>query len=255
MSNLKESRSQSDIVASSGSDFSNLLSELSRQLRYQKIDGIPQEWFAQECSSLESSASPACPGGLITYEVLHQQALSCTKCRLHETRNKVVFGCGTIDSPPIAFVGEGPGADEDRQGEPFVGKAGELLTAAITKGLKLKREQVYICNVVKCRPPQNRTPAEDEVAQCFSYLEQQLTLVAPKVIVTLGAPALRALTGSNEGITRARGQWMDWRGIALMPTFHPAYILRKPEAKREFWADLQAVIARLNLPVDVSSGQ
>lgn len=263
MSNLKANSHELDNVAAAGSEVSRLLKELGAQLRYQKVDGIPQEWFRELVSTSASSASVtvsktvsesgALPSDANAYAILREQALSCTKCRLHETRNKVVFGCGAIDSPPIAFVGEGPGADEDRVGEPFVGKAGALLTAAITKGLKLNREQVYICNVVKCRPPQNRTPAEDEVVQCFSFLEQQLSLVSPKVIVTLGAPALRALTGSNEGITRARGKWMDWKGIALMPTFHPAYILRKPEAKREFWADLQAVIAKLDLLADASA--
>jgi DNA polymerase len=169
------------------------------------------------------------------------------KCRLAETRTKVVFGAGKTQSPLIAFVGEGPGADEDRQGEPFVGKAGQLLTAAITKGLGLRREDVYIANVVKCRPPNNRTPLEDEVQSCIPYLFQQLELLQPRVIVTLGQPAQLALSGVKMGITKLRGNWQEWRGIKLMPTFHPAYILRNPAVKRQFWEDLQEVMREVGL--------
>lgn len=179
---------------------------------------------------------------------LRLQAEGCTRCRLCEGRNKVVFGVGNTRHPLIAFVGEGPGADEDRIGEPFVGKAGQLLTAAITKGLGLQREQVYICNVVKCRPPENRAPLPDETAACTPYLYRQLELIAPSVIITLGQPAQRALSGVDMGITKLRGKWQQWRGIPLMPTFHPAYILRNPPAKKEFWEDLQEVMKRLGLP-------
>jgi uracil-DNA glycosylase family 4 len=132
-------------------------------------------------------------------------------------------------------------------GEPFVGKAGELLTAAITKGLKLAREEVYICNVVKCRPPDNRNPLPDEIAQCRGYLEAQLRMIRPNVIVTLGGPAMQVLTGEEGGITKLRGRWKSWNEIPLMPTFHPAYILRNPSAKREFWDDLQLVMQQLGI--------
>lgn len=178
---------------------------------------------------------------------LMADAQACRRCRLCETRNKVVFGIGKTTRPLIVFVGEGPGADEDRQGEPFVGKAGQLLTAAITKGLGLRREDVFICNVVKCRPPENRTPMVDEVEACSPFLFRQLELIAPSVIVTLGAPAQTALTGNLGGITKIRGKWLEWRGVPVMPTFHPAYILRNPAAKKPFWEDLQVVMEKVGL--------
>ncbi len=182
-----------------------------------------------------------------SYSGIREKALSCTACRLHETRTNVVFGTGCSTNPLIAFVGEGPGADEDMQGEPFVGKAGQLLTAAITKGLKLKREDVYICNVVKCRPPGNRTPLPDEISACSHFLEAQLAIVNPRIIVALGGPAAKYLLSSEVGITKLRGSWYEWRGKKLMPTFHPAYILRNPAAKKEFWEDLKLVMEELGL--------
>lgn len=178
---------------------------------------------------------------------LESQVKQCTKCRLAQTRKNVVFGTGLSTSPLIAFVGEGPGVDEDRVGKPFVGKAGELLTRAITNGLKLCREDVYICNVVKCRPPNNRTPLPDETESCTPYLVRQLELIKPQVIVALGGPAQQALSGVKLGITKLRGQWQEWRGVKLMPTFHPAYILRNPAAKKDFWEDLQLVMKELGL--------
>lgn len=180
---------------------------------------------------------------------LEADAKKCVKCRLCETRNSVVFGVGNTKSPLIAFVGEGPGADEDMKGEPFVGRAGQLLTAAITKGLGLRREDVYICNVVKCRPPENRAPLPDETEACTPYLYRQLELVKPRVIITLGQPAQMSLSGVKLGITKLRGQWQEWRGIKLMPTFHPAYLLRNPPAKKPFWEDLQTVMKELGLPI------
>lgn len=245
---------------------------VSPPLRGEKILGLPRSWF--EAAALKNSAQPdpvvpadagplnagltaaaglrpAAAGSYDDLDLagLKAEALVCTKCRLCETRNKVVFGVGNTESPLIAFVGEGPGADEDRLGEPFVGRAGDLLTAAITKGLGLERKDVYIANVVKCRPPQNRAPLPDEVEACTKYLYRQLELIKPKVIVTLGQPAQMALSGVNLGITRLRGQWQNWRGIKLMPTFHPAYLLRNPAAKKEFWADLKSVMAELGLEV------
>ncbi len=248
-------------------------SELSAWLPRLGIDGIPERWLlapvaaqtperpsptaapeplaepmsaAPEPAAAPPSTSDA-PGP--SWNELESTALSCRKCRLSEGRNKVVFGVGKRDRPLIAFVGEGPGADEDRVGEPFVGRAGALLTAAITNGLGLRREDVYIANVVKCRPPGNRAPLPDEVAACTPYLYRQLELLAPRVIVTLGQPAQKALSGVDMGITKLRGRWQQWRGIPLMPTFHPAYILRNPPAKRFFWEDLQSVMLELGLPV------
>lgn len=231
-------------------------------------DGLPHAWFADvaetprkeeqrvpipespppvtapasEISLLDTTADDYSKLGM---DQLREIALGCVKCRLCEERNKVVFGVGKIDSPALVFVGEGPGADEDRIGEPFVGKAGQLLTAAITKGMGLRREDVYIANVVKCRPPGNRAPLPDETAACTPYLYRQLEIIRPKVIVTLGQPAQLALSGVNVGITKLRGNWQNWRGVPLMPTFHPAYILRSPSAKKDFWADLQAVMGKL----------
>lgn len=144
-------------------------------------------------------------------------------------------------------MGEGPGADEDRLGEPFVGRAGQLLTDIIQKGMGLKRSDVYIANVVKCRPPKNRTPLPDEVAACLPFLEAQIAAVSPEVIVTLGGTALEALLGSQGPISRVRGRWLTWRGVPLMATFHPSYLLRNPGAKRDVWQDIQAVMARLGL--------
>jgi uracil-DNA glycosylase family 4 len=163
----------------------------------------------------------------------------CTRCRLSEHRNRIVFGEGNPKAD-LVFVGEGPGADEDASGRPFVGRAGKLLDKMI-EAIDLRREEVYICNVVKCRPPENRTPERDEVATCEPFLFRQLALIRPKVIVALGAPAFQCLMKSREGIMKARGQWRDWNGIRLIPTYHPAYLLRSPDKKRESWEDLKKV--------------
>lgn len=170
----------------------------------------------------------------------------CRRCRLAEGRSQIVFGTGNPRAR-VLFVGEGPGADEDRVGEPFVGRAGQLLTDIVQKGMGLKRSDVYIANVVKCRPPENRKPLPEEMAACLPFLEAQIAAVSPEVIVALGATALEALLGRQAPITRVRGRWMDWRGVPLMPTFHPSYLLRNPAAKREVWQDIQAVMARLGL--------
>ncbi len=222
----------------------------------ESLFGIPASWWAmdhpaatQHSADEEVGTSEQSTDVLLQWEQLEQEAVSCQSCRLSQTRNKVVFGTGT-KTPRIVFVGEGPGAEEDRSGEPFVGKAGALLTAAITRGLQLQREDVYICNVVKCRPPENRNPLPDEVSACEGFLFRQLQLLRPEVIITLGSPAQKALTGVDKGITRLRGNWLEWRGIKVMPTFHPAYILRNPEAKRPFWEDLQEVMKVLGLASD-----
>ncbi|MCC6953797.1 MAG: uracil-DNA glycosylase [Deltaproteobacteria bacterium] len=183
----------------------------------------------------------------LTYDELREMALGCRRCRLCEGRNMVVFGDGKIVRPLIVFVGEGPGAEEDKRGLPFVGRAGELFTGAITKGMGLRREDVYICNVVKCRPPENRTPLPDEAAACTPYLYRQLELLRPRVIITLGQPAQLAICGIDKGITKVRGQWHEFHGIKVMPTLHPAYLLRNPAAKKDFWSDLQMVMDELGL--------
>ena len=175
----------------------------------------------------------------------------CTRCKLHKTRNKIVFGDGNPQAQ-LVFIGEGPGADEDKQGLPFVGRAGKLLTQMI-EAMSLQRQDVYICNVVKCRPPENRAPEPDEVATCSPFLLRQLDTIAPKVIVCLGATAARTLLETSRGISQFRGQWLEWRGHKLMVTYHPAYLLRNPAAKGEVWKDLQKVMAELGVQVPKKS--
>jgi len=169
----------------------------------------------------------------------------CTRCKLHKGRNKIVFGDGSPKAE-LVFIGEGPGADEDYQGLPFVGRAGKLLTQMI-EAMGLQRKDVYICNVVKCRPPENRAPEPDEVTTCSPYLLRQIDVIRPKVIVCLGAVAAKTLLQTARGISQFRGQWLEWRGHKLMATYHPAYLLRNPNAKGEVWKDLQKVMAELGL--------
>lgn len=169
----------------------------------------------------------------------------CTRCRLSTRRNSIVFGVGNPRAE-LMFVGEGPGADEDAQGIPFVGRAGQLLTQMI-EAMGLKRDDVYIANVIKCRPPENRLPEKDEIATCSPFLIRQIDAIKPKVLVGLGACAVQTLLSAPVAITKIRGQWYDFRGIRLMPTFHPAYLLRNPPAKPDAWKDLQKVMAVLGL--------
>lgn len=169
----------------------------------------------------------------------------CTRCKLHKGRHKLVFGDGSATAQ-LVFVGEGPGADEDAQGLPFVGRAGKLLTQMI-EAMGLQRKDVYICNVVKCRPPQNRAPEPDEVETCSPYLFRQIDVINPKVVVCLGAVAAKTLLETTRGISHFRGEWQEWRGRKLMATYHPAYLLRNPPAKADVWKDLQKVMAELGL--------
>ena len=177
-------------------------------------------------------------------ESLKRQALACRSCPLCGQRTNVVFGEGDPHAQ-LMFIGEGPGFDEDRLGRPFVGKAGPLLDKMIS-AMQFTRESVYICNIVKCRPPGNRVPMPEEAEACLPYLKAQIALVSPQVIVLLGATAAHYLLGRQEGITRLRGRWLDYGGIPVMPTYHPAFLLRKPEAKRDAWNDLQQVMAKFN---------
>jgi uracil-DNA glycosylase family 4 len=180
-----------------------------------------------------------------TLERIHEDLGECTRCRLHKQRNKIVFGAGNPRAE-LVFVGEGPGRDEDLQGLPFVGRAGKLLTQMI-EAMGLQREDVYICNVVKCRPPENRKPEDDEVATCSPFLFRQLDVIAPKAVVCLGATAAQALLKTKDSISRYRGTWFDYRNTKLMVTYHPAYLLRNPAAKSDVWKDLQKVMAHLGL--------
>ena len=172
----------------------------------------------------------------------------CKRCRLHEGRHKIVFGTGNEQSK-LVFVGEGPGADEDQQGLPFVGRAGQLLTQMIEgtsskEGIPLKRADVYICNVVKCRPPENRTPQPDEMEICGQFLYRQLQAIRPRAICALGSTAAKALLGTKDGVMRLRGKWHSWRDIPVMVTYHPSYLLRpyNQNAKKEAWEDLKKVL-------------
>jgi DNA polymerase len=169
----------------------------------------------------------------------------CQRCKLCSGRTHIVFGIGNPRAK-LMFVGEGPGRDEDLQGEPFVGRAGQLLTDIITKGIGIKREDVYICNVVKCRPPENRNPEPDEVAACEPFLKKQIELVRPEIIVGLGKFAVQTLLKSNAPISKLRGKWHSYCGIKLMPTFHPAYLLRNPADKKLVWEDIKQVIKELS---------
>jgi len=170
----------------------------------------------------------------------------CQRCKLHSGRTHLVFGIGDPRAR-LMFVGEAPGADEDAQGEPFVGRAGQLLTDIIERGMHLKRSEVYICNVIKCRPPGNRNPESDEVAACQPFLWRQIALVKPEVIVGLGTFAVHALLATKTPIGKLRGHWQRVQGVPMMPTFHPAYLLRNPADKRLVWADIQEVMRALGL--------
>jgi DNA polymerase len=175
---------------------------------------------------------------------LRSEIGDCRRCKLCSGRNNIVFGIGNPHAR-LMFVGEGPGRDEDLQGEPFVGRAGQLLTDIITKGMGLQREDVYIANVVKCRPPENRNPEPDEVTACEPFLKKQIDLVRPQVIVGLGKFAVQTLLQSKVPITKLRGIWHRYQGIKLMPTFHPAYLLRNPADKKLVWEDIKKVIEEL----------
>ena len=183
-----------------------------------------------------------------TLERLRAAIGDCRRCKLAPHRTNLVFGVGNPQAE-LVFVGEGPGRDEDEQGVPFVGRAGQLLTDIITRGMGLTRQDVYIANVIKCRPPGNRNPEPDEVASCEPFLVRQLELIGPRVIVALGKFAAQTLLRSKTPITRLRGQWHDYHGIKLMPTFHPAYLLRNPGDKRLVWEDIKQVMHELGLPV------
>lgn len=172
-----------------------------------------------------------------------KKARACKRCDLHKERKQAVPGQGS-PAPDILFVGEAPGADEDEQGLAFVGAAGQLLTQMIT-AMGYSRDEVFIANIAKCRPPGNRPPLPEEMAACLPYLKEQIRLLAPKVIVALGATSVKGLLNPEVTISRLRGQWQSFEGIPLMPTFHPAYLLRNPSAKHDVWADLKAVLTRL----------
>jgi len=198
------------------------------------LGGTVDDLFAENSAALQTQS----------LEELRAAIGDCQRCKLCSGRTNLVFGVGNPHAA-LMFVGEGPGRDEDLQGEPFVGRAGQLLTDIITKGMGLKREDVYIANVVKCRPPENRNPEPDEVAACEPFLKKQIDLIRPKIIVGLGKFAVQTLLQSKMPITKLRGNWHSYHGIKLMPTFHPAYLLRNPADKKLVWEDIKKVIKEM----------
>jgi DNA polymerase len=191
----------------------------------------------------EIAEAPAPVSGRVTLAQVRADLGECTRCKLHSTRKSIVYGVGAEDTP-LMFVGEGPGEQEDLRGEPFVGRAGELLDKMI-EAMGWARQDVYIANTVKCRPPGNRNPQPDELEQCMPFLFAQIRAIAPRIIVALGRPAANQLLGVDAPISALRGKFHELHGVKVMPTFHPAYLLREPGKKREAWADLKLVMAEL----------
>jgi DNA polymerase len=206
--------------------------------RAPKQQPVPKAQQQTPVARAPSTASPT------TLQMIRDELGDCTRCKLHDKRTNIVYGVGNPDAP-LVFVGEAPGADEDRTGEPFVGAAGQLLTKMI-EAMGLGRQDVYICNILKCRPPGNRNPEPDEIEQCEPFLKKQLAAIRPRMIVALGKFAAQCLLRSDAPISRLRGSWKEYEGIPLMPTYHPAFLLRTPSAKREVWADLQEVMRELD---------
>lgn len=208
----------------------------------------PQKPAALELPNMTSFDLPPMAPADDTLANIQADIGDCRRCRLCEARNKIVFGSGNPEAR-LVFVGEGPGADEDDQGLPFVGRAGQLLTqmidnTATKENLAIRRADVYICNVVKCRPPENRTPEPDEMEICGQFLFRQLSAIRPKAICCLGSTAAKALLGTKIGVTKLRGQWQKWRDVPVMVTYHPSYLLRpyNQDAKREAWEDLKKAL-------------
>jgi DNA polymerase len=234
----------------------SLRRHLQRQLRV-GIRFLPKGDFPKETTVVASDTNllSGTEGDLFSDSSATYQAHSleelrvaigdCRRCKLWPGRTHLVFGVGNPHAK-LMFIGEGPGRDEDLQGEPFVGRAGQLLTDIITKGMGLKREDVYICNVIKCRPPENRNPEPDEVASCEPFLKKQIELVRPQIIVALGKFAVQTLLQSKVPITRIRGNWHTYHGIKLMPTLHPAYLLRNPADKKLVWEDIKKVMKEMS---------
>jgi DNA polymerase len=215
----------------------------------------PQERLAAIASGLRAYTEEAAASEAEGFPKFDPQAAlrairdeigDCRRCKLCERRTQIVFGVGN-PSAEIMFVGEGPGEEEDRKGEPFVGRAGQLLTDIITGGMGLQRSDVYIANVVKCRPPGNRNPEPDEIAACEPFLVAQIEAISPKVIVALGKFAAQTLLRTTTPISKLRGQWGEFHGRKLMPTFHPSYLLRNPADKKLVWADIQLVMREVGL--------
>jgi len=238
----------------------NFQKELAARLQYYREMGIYDFYrrgdAAAQRPSVETGLAPSSAvlpvlntsaDAAAELRAIREDIGDCTRCALHQGRKNIVFGVGNAHAE-LMFVGEGPGADEDAKGEPFVGRAGQLLNKMI-EAMGVKREDVYIANVVKCRPPDNRTPERDEMETCSPFLYRQIAAIGPKVIVALGATAAKALLNVNEPMGALRGRWHDFRGTKLIATYHPAYLLRDPRQKKETWKDLQLAMKELGLPM------
>jgi DNA polymerase len=218
------------------------------------LAGLRVRWPDPPAAGWRSAGDSKLTGARPTLEQVREELGDCTRCRLCRGRTHIVFGVGSPKAD-LVFVGEAPGAEEDAQGEPFVGRAGQLLTRII-EAMGLRREDVYICNIIKCRPPGNRTPQPDEIASCEPFLLGQLRAIQPAFICALGGPAAQTLLKTKEGITKLRGRFFDFHGIPLMPTFHPAYLLRNPNEKKTVWQDIQLLqqefLRRVGRPLGAS---
>jgi DNA polymerase len=221
--------------------------EVRKYLEFYSDLGVKEIWRRAPAPAEMIELPPLSPEGDTLLKIIDDIG-DCKRCRLHIARKKIVFGSGNPEAR-LVFVGEGPGADEDESGLPFVGRAGQLLTqmiegTAAKEGIPLKRADVYICNVVKCRPPENRTPEPDEMEICGQFLYRQLRAIQPKAICALGSVAAKALVGGRDGVTKLRGKWHKWNDIPLMVTYHPSYLLRQynQDAKREAWEDLKTAL-------------
>ncbi len=239
----------------------DLRKQLSDRVRYYNELGI-YDFYRRESSStntepmpmnaLDSLVTIASPPDrndpAVSLRLIREDIGECTRCKLHlQGRKQIVFGVGNPHAE-LMFIGEAPGADEDTQGEPFVGRAGQLLTNMI-KAMGLNREEIYIANIIKCRPPGNRQPERDECETCSPFLMRQIEAIKPKVIVALGAVAAKTLLAVSASMMELRGRWFDFRGTKLAVTYHPAFLLRDPRQKKETWKDLQMVMTELNLPM------
>ncbi|HVA77341.1 MAG TPA: uracil-DNA glycosylase [Candidatus Binataceae bacterium] len=267
---MSESKSRPDratIVAT--------LADYVAQLREEGMDGLPATErrpapapapaAAQSVSAPATAQAAVAPRSLAMFskypglekteslEVLREFIGDCRRCKLWGLRKNLVFGVGNPNAE-LMFIGEGPGAEEDARGEPFVGRAGQLLTDIIERGMGMTRGEVYICNVIKCRPPDNRNPEPDEVASCEPFMMRQIELVKPRVIVGLGTFAVQAVLKLKTPISKLRGNWHDVGGVRMMPTFHPAYLLRNPGEKRLVWQDVQMVLKELGRPIPGRAG-
>jgi len=217
------------------------------------VDGFPRGVRVLPAMPAEASLrAPSADADGAALAAVRVELGDCRRCKLCERRTQIVFGVGNPRAA-LMFIGEGPGEEEDRQGEPFVGRAGQLLTEIITKGMGLRRNDVYIANVVKCRPPGNRNPESDEIAACQPFLLAQIDAVDPHVIVALGKFAAQTLLETQTPISKLRGRWFSFRSRRLMPTFHPSYLLRNPGDKKLVWEDIQLVMQELGLPLPKGS--